>query len=343
MTPLNYALHTGVNWAYNTLRSKPEIFAALTTLGVGALLYSVISLAGRISRAIPDYLAARKASAVFDVVKQKLSEGLSRHPADNAIINVFFGNLAAISSAAEKNQFLSDYKIVISPDLTLEDAATFAANGLLDQLRPSHRYITLPDDQKATLWRTVGEGSCGVHAIFGELCDKGADIFKFKCDSAQQIRADFADYIYSLWFSNKLPKRIIDTLDEIYSRFDQPNILEEKLKSEMRPIYESIQLLKLDNPQLAFRNNPTVIKAYLKHIKNIKSPLSDYEMFELVAFKNKKLILVFQHGNELAFSNVDLEPASDLAGATFVWYTPGHFEAMTLNKVVEGDTAGSGR
>lgn len=199
----------------------------------------------------------------------------------------------------------------------------------------------IPKGWKLESYTTVGDGSCGMHALLGEWDEKKKE---FRCD-ATKARKQYADSLRAKIEENKenkapystgLPERFLLGLQECYFNYaNLPNDLEKDKKfmaarKQLKPTqYKNLDHSVQDGLKDVWKNDEVVLNAYINFLEKPSNWLLQDELLAFGEYFGKTVYLVQQGwgASKKMIMGLD-EPLTQGTGEpVYIWYVPNtHFE-----------------
>ena len=186
----------------------------------------------------------------------------------------------------------------------------------------------LGDGRLLFVYKTVADGSCGLHALLGKECNQHGD---YQCDAVDS-RKSFCDKLEQLRRHDQLPIQIKTTLYDYFLRFDvAPSSFRDvtrDLYSKLREGYGQLSKKDQDERKETFMNSPLVFDAYLANLRKVGTYLLQDELIAAARVFNKKLILCQPDwlNSEIAVAGESTIANSD-AEKVYIWYNGiNHYE-----------------
>lgn len=148
---------------------------------------------------------------------------------------------------------------------------------------------------KLRVFETVGDGSCGFHALLGEAQDS-----VYQCD-AKPIREQFCKNIREKFAAGALPNQIENVLklyfddypDVVPGFFNKPALI--KIFRELRENYRSLSIEEKNRRIDQFLKNEQILNAYLANMAKVDTYLTQDEL-EAAAICFNKTVRLYQPG-----------------------------------------------
>lgn len=156
--------------------------------------------------------------------------------------------------------------------------------------------LVLADGRRLLVHPTLGDGSCGLHALMGELVDG-----KYRCDISK-VREEFVNWLLNKYERKELPKQIKNVLEEHFRRFDvAPYEFRELVKEAHAKYYagfdakaEGVYILTLKEQEQrieAFINDSFIFTSYLAYLGQVSTHLLQDELMVAGECFGKKILL----------------------------------------------------
>jgi hypothetical protein len=175
-------------------------------------------------------------------------------------------------------------------------------------------------NKKLHIFPTLGDGSCGLHALRGELV-KGS----YKTNASAD-RKEFCDRLRQLKQENKLPSSIVNVLEDYFSHFNlAPNGFKtEKVLikyAEYRNGYDALSKEQKDAKRADFVNDPVIFEAYLKNLQDTRVHLLQEELIAAAECFGMNLVL-YQPGwgKDSQIGRTECRHGSDEDETIAVWH-----------------------
>jgi hypothetical protein len=188
----------------------------------------------------------------------------------------------------------------------------------------------LETGETLTIYDTVGDGSCGLHALLGEADEDGT--YATDAESARlELRA---------WISkNFTHPRIDNVLDDYFTHFDiAPDAFKtavEQIYTKARKRYDTLSIEDQTARKESFKKNPHVRKAYLDNLQKVGTYLLQDELIAAAVCFQKKLVFHQpQHGKSgHAVGSYEIDETKDFSGPTaHIWYNGyNHYEKAAIS------------
>lgn len=210
----------------------------------------------------------------------------------------------------------------------------------------------IPNNMQFETYRTRGDGSCGIHAMFGELQSNG----EYVCTDAPKYRKEYCDSIRKTIKENKnrpldgqidLPLSMTAALTDFFLDLNQaPQSFREHAQIERayrrhHNEYNALDKESQDGRKESWLNDPDVIDVYLEQLEKRGTYLLQEELLDIGKFINKskgfnKTIYLVQKGWGNASNQIHGLNAPAIEGTgkpIYVWYVPNvHYERGDYRK-----------
>lgn len=215
--------------------------------------------------------------------------------------------------------FSEDEKNVLIGKVSKQLLFRFKALGMCNET------LHLTNNVKLTVFSTVGDGSCGLHALLG--VEKNG---VFKTDAVQK-REQFCKWLEKKFQNHKLPSSIVTVLQDYFLYFD---LAPTGFKKYAEPLfhryyngYTSLSKEEQDNRKRDFVNDKEVFAIYLENLKKTSVYLLQDEL--AAAAKCFKIqVILYQPGWFNEHQKITFDTLNDEGiEVVHIWYNGvNHYE-----------------
>lgn len=273
---------------------------------------------------------------------------------------------------AVDNEELSKIKEFLKKEIQLQFEKVFIDENRspdvvgTDDIAPKlKKTISIEGNKTVKVLSTVGDGSCGLHALLGKPDGKG----QIACPNIADIRNQFADWLAAYrkfeskeemnfikivtddFFLNystvprgvktaeveklyKEKKKEFDALEgqvqEVNAKMKQESDQEKKqvLQKQLQELYK-----QKDKINLEFRDSDIVFKAYQNHLRNTGTYLLQEELIAAAKFFKKNLVICQPGwGSDPIAGTLEFKFGNPADAPSYVWYNGfNHYEQAVLD------------
>lgn len=170
-----------------------------------------------------------------------------------------------------------------------------------------YKVLQLSGDRRLGVYSTVGEGSCGFHALMGEFIGDGS-LRQYRVPNIAQVRQEFCDYLRACYAKNRLPQGIKNALEEHFIHFNSspPGFQTEAVRAKRREIFLRYPAILADDPPTVkaekqrihdalkeeFCTDEVVFAAYLTYLARVGSDLFQDELIAVADWQGVTIRLM---------------------------------------------------
>lgn len=219
------------------------------------------------------------------------------------------------------------FKRVKKPDFPEYNPADFGEDVQPQDPPGIKEGANIPKNMQFESFLTLGDGSCGLHALFGTLQNG-----KYVCDNAASLRKEYCDHL-----REKMPddSPFRDVLTDYFHRFNDattPSIFRnnpkiQKAYDDYHSQYDSLDMKAQEEMLARWLNDENVLEGYFNYLEDPRNWLLQEELLDMAKFFDQTVYLVQNWGNTGEIEGLESPIFEGTKEPVYIWYVPEkHYE-----------------